>query len=167
MTDPVATSWARIVGWLVPATRRLINPPATPVDLRYLEAAMNRRLPGELVELRQLANGTRHRAIRGSVIPFHYNLVPVMEMLAIRRMWQKIWTDPRRSRADIPGWLDDYLPIADAADEGIVYVDLSDGPSYGAVYEWHPESGGGGRRLWDSVGEMLDDIAHAMVDRRP
>ncbi|GAB2553570.1 SMI1/KNR4 family protein [Kribbella endophytica] len=167
MTDPVATSWARIAGWLVPATRRLINPPATPVDLRYLEAAMNRPLPADLVELLQLANGTEHRAIRGSVIPFHYNLVPVMEMLAIRRMLQKIWTDPRLSGADIPGWLDDYLPIADAADEGVLYVDLSDGPSYGAVCEWYPEGGGGGSQLWSSVGEMLDDVAGAMADRRP
>ena len=87
MTDPVPTSWARIVDWLVPATRRLINPPATPVDLRYLEAAMNRPLPADLVALLQLADGTRYRAIRGSVVPFHYNLVPVMEMLAIRRRW--------------------------------------------------------------------------------
>jgi hypothetical protein len=166
MTDPVPTSWARIAAWLTPATRRLINPPATAVDLRYLEAAMNRPLPADLVELLQLANGTQHRAIRGSVIPFHYNLVPVMEMLAIRHRWQQIEVRPGPD-SGIPGWLDTYLPIADAADAGVLYVDLSDEPSYGAVCEWYPEGGGGGRQQWSSVGEMLDDVAGAMVDRRP
>ncbi|WP_432942597.1 SMI1/KNR4 family protein [Kribbella sp. CA-253562] len=170
MPARAAASWPRITGWLAehaPATARLVNPPATPVDLRYLEAAMNRPLPADLIELLQLADGTEHRAIRGSVIPFHYNLVPVMDMLAIRRMWQKIEASPLLAGADIPRWLDAYLPIADAADAGVMFVNLSDGPSYGAVCEWYPEGGGGAAQQWSSVGQMLDDVAAAMVDRRP
>jgi cell wall assembly regulator SMI1 len=68
----VAASWSRIRGWIAahhPATSALINPPASGVDLRYLEAAINRPLPADLVELLQLANGTEHRAVRGSLIP--------------------------------------------------------------------------------------------------
>ncbi len=67
----VATSWSQITGWLAmhhPTAAALINPPATPVELRYLEAAMNRPLPADLVALLELANGTEHRAIRGSLI---------------------------------------------------------------------------------------------------
>jgi cell wall assembly regulator SMI1 len=167
MTDPVATSWARIAGWLVPATRRLINPPATPVDLRYLEAAMNRPLPADLVALLQLANGTQHRAIRGSVIPSLYNLMPVMDLLANRERWRKAWASPRLAGWDVPGWLDTYLPIAEAADGGVLYVDLGDGPSYGSIFEWWSEDGNAGRQCWTGVEQMLDDIAAAMVDRRP
>ncbi len=166
----VATSWARITGWLaaeVPTTAALINPPATPVDLRYLEAAMNRPLPGDLVELLQLANGMEHRAVRGAVIPSLYNLMPVMGMLASRLQWQKIWASPKLAGLDLPRWLDTYLPIADATDGGSLYVDLGAGPSYGVVCEWQPEGGDLGRVCWIGVGQMLHDVAAAMVDRRP
>lgn len=54
----VARSWSRIVGWLAdnhPATAALVNPPATAADVRYLQAAINRPLPADLVELLELA----------------------------------------------------------------------------------------------------------------
>ncbi|MEV6285469.1 hypothetical protein [Kribbella sp. NPDC051770] len=80
-------------------------------------------------------------------------------------MLQKVWADPRL--AGLPGWLDVYLPIAEAADGGVLYVDLAGGPAYGSVCEWWSEEPEPGRRCWGGVGAMLDDVAAAMVDRRP
>ncbi|WP_344158618.1 hypothetical protein [Kribbella yunnanensis] len=85
----VSKSWSRIVDWLAtnhPSTVPHINPPATAVDLRYLQAAMNRPLPADLVEYLQIANGTEHRYIRGSLIPPLYNLLPAMGMLSTRQV---------------------------------------------------------------------------------
>jgi cell wall assembly regulator SMI1 len=175
----VATSWERIVGWLAvhqPKTVGLINPPATAVEIRYLGAAINRPLPDDLVEFLELANGTEHRAVRGSLIPTLYNLVPVMDMLSMRKMWREIqrgihgsgrWAgdgDPAGRRTN--DWLDCFLPIAEAADGGLLYVDLRDGDQFGCVTEWYPEGEASAPR-WGGVGEMLDDVASAFVDGRP
>ncbi|MEU4603464.1 SMI1/KNR4 family protein [Kribbella sp. NPDC023972] len=176
----VATSWSRIVGWLAanhPATAALVNPPATAVDVRYLQAAINRPLPADLVELLELANGTEHRAVRGSLIPTLYNLVPVMDMLSIRQMLQGIQrgifgSGPWPGDGDPAGspttdWLDSFLPIADAADAGLLYVDLRDGDQFGCVWEWYAEGGVASAPWWASVSEMIDDVACALVEGRP
>ncbi|MFI5712154.1 SMI1/KNR4 family protein [Kribbella sp. NPDC051620] len=176
----VAVSWARITGWLAvnhPAMAAMINPPATAVDLRYLQAAVNRPLPGDLVELLELANGTEHRAVRGSLIPTLYNLVPVMEMLSRRQMEQEIQrrvygAGPRAGEGEPAGrptteWLDSFLPIADAWDAGLLYVDLRDGERFGCVWEWYPEGGMESAPWWSGVGQMLEEIAGALVDGRP
>lgn len=170
----VAASWSRIIGWLAahhPATASLVNPPATAVDLRYLEAAINRPLPADLVELLEIANGTEHRAVRGSLIPTLYNLVPVMDMLKARQMQQKIrhqifGSGPWPGDSDPAGqppmdWLDSFLPIAEAADAGLLYIDLRDGDQRGCVWEWYAEGGPPSAPRWNSVGEMLDDVARA------
>ncbi|MFC9692828.1 SMI1/KNR4 family protein [Kribbella sp. NPDC056951] len=173
----VSTSWSRIVDWLAtnhPSTVPHINPPATAVDLRYLQAAMNRPLPADLVEYLQIANGTTHRSIAGSLIPTLYNLIPVMEMLSRRHLEQKTqrglhgagpWSgdgDPAGSMST--DWLDNFLPIAEAADAGLLYVDLRDGDQFGCVWEWYPEGGPSGAPWWGGVGEMLEEIASAFVD---
>lgn len=176
----VAASWDRITNWVTvhhPATAALINPPATAVEVRYLQAAINRPLPADLVTLLELANGTQHRAVRGSLIPTLYNLVPVMDMLSTRQMLQKIQqqifgSGPRPGDDDPAGrptrdWLDSFLPIADAADAGHLYMDLRDGDQFGCIWEWYPEGGGASAPWWGSVTEMLDDVAAALVDGRP
>lgn len=176
----VATSWLRIADWLADnhaATAALVNPPATAVDVRYLQAAINRPLPADLVELLELANGTEHRAIRGSLIPTLYNLVPVMDMLSIRQMLQGIqrdifgsgpWPgDSEPAGSPTSDWLDSFLPIADAADAGLLYVDLRDGDQFGCVWQWYAEGGVAPAPWWSSVGEMIDDVACALVDGRP
>jgi cell wall assembly regulator SMI1 len=176
---PVASSWSRIVGWLEandPSTATRINPPATAVDLRYLQAAMNRPLPMELVEYLEIANGTEHRSIRGALVPPFYNLLPVMEMLSSRKMMRDIQrrirdTEPWPSDSDPAGqpptdWLDCFLPIALAYDGGLLYLDLRDGDQFGCIwqwYEWSVESA----PQWSGVGEMLDEIAGALMDGRP
>lgn len=176
----VETSWPRIIAWLAEhhqATAALINPPATSVDLRYLEAAINRALPADLVSLLKLANGTQHRAMRGSLIPTLYNLIPVKDMLTTRQMLQTIqhqicgpgpWPtadDPAGQPSD--DWLDSFLPLAEAADAGLLYVDLRDGDQFGCVWEWYPEGGMATAPWWGSISEMLDDVACALVDGRP
>ncbi|ONI78386.1 hypothetical protein BWI15_00465 [Kribbella sp. ALI-6-A] len=176
----VATSWGRIISWLTAhhqATATLINPPATVVDLRYLEAAINRPLPADLVALLKLANGTQHRAVRGSLIPTRFNLVPVKDMLSTRQMLQKIQhqisgSGPWPGDSDPAGrpstdWLDTFLPIADAGDGAFLYIDLRDGDQSGCVWEWDAEGGGESAPWWNSVSEMLDDVAAAFVDGRP
>jgi hypothetical protein len=130
-----------------------------------------------LVALLELANGTEHRAIQGSLIPTLYNLVPVKDMLSTRQMLQKIQhqisgSDPWRGGGDPAGrpttdWLDSFLPIAEAADAGLLYVDLRDGDQFGCVWEWYAEGGGASAPWWGSVSEMLDDVAGAFVDGRP
>ncbi|MGZ0148653.1 SMI1/KNR4 family protein [Kribbella sp. WER1] len=176
----VAVSWARVVGWLEenhPGTAELVNPPATAVDIRYLEAAVGRPLPWDLVELLELANGTEHRAVRGSLIPTLYNLVPVIDMLSMRQVEQKIQRQifgpgPCEGEGEPAGapssdWLGSFLPVADAADAGLLYVDLRDGDRFGCVWEWYPEGGGESAPWWGGVGEMIDDVAAALVDGRP
>jgi cell wall assembly regulator SMI1 len=176
----VTTSWLRIADWLAahhPATASLINPPATAVDLRYLEAAINRPLPTDLIELLQLANGTEHRAVHGSLIPTLYNLVPVTDMLSTRQMWQKIQRQingpgPWAGDGDPAGrpsrdWLDSFLPIAVAADTGLLYADLRDGDQFGCVWQWYAEGGMASAPWWGSVGEMLEEVAAAYIDGRP
>ncbi|MET7282592.1 SMI1/KNR4 family protein [Kribbella sp. NPDC005582] len=175
----VATSWSRIVSWLEandPATATRINPPATTVDLRYLQAAMNRPLPTELVEYLEIANGTEHRYIRGALVPPFYNLLPVMEMLSSRKMLRDIQrgigeAGPLLGDSDPAGhppheWLDCFLPIALAYDGGLLYVDLRDGDQFGCVWEWH-EWNVESAPYWRGVGEMLAEIAGAFVDGRP
>jgi cell wall assembly regulator SMI1 len=176
----LTASWSRIIAWIAahhPATATLINPPATAVDLRYLEAAINRPLPADLLELLELANGTQHRAVRGSLIPTLYNLVPVQDMLSTRQMLKKIQSQifgsgPWPGDGDPAGrpttdWLNSFLPIAEAADAGLLYVDLRDGDQFGCVWEWYAEGGGASAPWWGGVGEMLDDVATALVDGRP
>ncbi|TDD50489.1 hypothetical protein E1263_31005 [Kribbella antibiotica] len=175
----VATSWARIVGWLAsnhPASIPHINPPATAVDLRYLQAAMNRPLPVDLVDFLQIANGTNHRYIYGYLIPSFYNLVPVMEMLSTRTMMREIdgrvrgvgpWPDEGEPAGRPPmHWLDALLPIADAYGGGHLYVDLRDGDQFGCVGQWD-EGFASAAPYWGSVGEMLADVASALADGRP
>jgi hypothetical protein len=167
-------------GWLAdnhPATAALVNSPATAADVRYLQAAINRPLPADLVELLELANGTEHRAVRGSLIPTLYNLAPVMDMLSIRQMQQGIGRDilgsgPWPGDSEMAGtpttnWLDSFLPIADAADAGLLYVDLRDGARFGCIWEWYPEGGGASAPWWSGVGEMIDDVASALMEGRP
>jgi cell wall assembly regulator SMI1 len=176
----VAASWSRITGWLAghqPATVSLVNQPATAVDLRYLQAAIDRPLPADLAELLELADGTEHRAVRGSLIPTLYNLAPVKDMLSTRQMLQKIQRQIFGSRpsagADEPAgrpsmeWLDSSLPIALAADTGLLYLDLRDGDQHGCVWEWYPEGGMASAPRWSGVGEMLDDVAAAFTEGRP
>ncbi|WP_427892864.1 SMI1/KNR4 family protein [Kribbella sp. GL6] len=175
----VASSWSKIVEWLAtnqPATAGLINPPATPVDIRYLQAAINRPLPDDLVEFLRIANGTEHRAIRGSLVPTLYNLIPVKDMLAGRQIQQKIQREifgSGPSEEEEPAgrssgnWLGSFLPIAEAADAGSLYVDLRDGDQFGCVWEWYPEGGPASAPWWSGVGEMIDDIAGALVDEQP
>ena len=175
----VATSWSQITGWLAvhhPTAATLVNPPATPVDLRYLQAAMNRPLPTDLIELLELANGTQHRAIRGSLIPTFYNLMPVMEMLSSRKMLQEIqrgiggsgpWPGDSQPAGHLAAdWLDGFLPIADSYDAAVVYVDLRDGDQFGCVVEWYADDEASAP-WWGSVTEMLDDVAQALNDGRP
>jgi hypothetical protein len=102
--------------------------------------------------------------------------VPVKEMLSRRQMEQKIRHSVHGSGpwpgADDPAgqpsmiWQDWFLPIAEAADTGLLYADLRDGEQYGCVWEWYPEGGMQPAPLWSGVGEMLDDVAGAMVDGR-
>ncbi|GAB3925636.1 hypothetical protein GCM10029976_019210 [Kribbella albertanoniae] len=176
---PVATSWSRIVEWLAandPATVTRINPPATAVDLRYLQAALNRPLPVDLVEYLEIADGTEHRYIRGALIPPFYNLLPVMEMLSSRKMMRGIqrgirgsgpWPSDGEPAGQPPtDWLDCFLPIATAYDGGLLYLDLRDGDQFGCVWQWH-EWSVESAPFWSGVGEMLDEIASAFVDGRP
>jgi cell wall assembly regulator SMI1 len=179
-TPTVATSWSRIVGWIdahQPATAAPINPPLTAVDLRYLEAAINRPLPADLVELLEVADGVQHRAVRGSLIPTLYNLIPVKDMVSARQMLQQIQRQTFGPgpwpAADEPAgrpttdWLDSFLPLAQAPDTGFLFLDLRDGDQFGCIWEWYPEGGGAPAPRWGGVGEMLEDVAAALVDGRP
>ncbi|MFI5734636.1 SMI1/KNR4 family protein [Kribbella sp. NPDC051587] len=175
----VATSWDRIVGWLAanhPATVPHINPPATAVDLRYLQAAMNRPLPTDLVEYLQIADGTNHRYVGGYLIPPFYNLLPIMDMLSARKIHQEIrhridGTGPWASESEPAGqrptnWLDSFLPVAGAYDGGLLFVDLRDGDQFGCISEWD-EGVMEPPPRWSGVGEMLDEVASALVDGHP
>ncbi len=100
-----------------------------------------------------------------------------MDMLSSRKMQQEIQpriygSGPWPGESQPAGhrttdWLDSFLPIADAADAGLVYVDLRDGDQFGCVVEWYAEGGEASAPWWGSVGEMLDDVAQALNDGRP
>lgn len=100
-----------------------------------------------------------------------------MDMLSIRQMQQGIQrgifgSGPWPGAGDPAGrpttdWLDSFLPIADAADAGLLYADLRDGDHFGCIWEWYPEGGGDSAPRWAGIDEMIDDVASALVEGRP
>jgi cell wall assembly regulator SMI1 len=177
MSAPVAESWDRIVGWLtenLPATANFVNPPAPDKTIFWLETAIGYSLPADLADYLRLADGTRHRWVRGSLIPTLYNLLPAEGMLSERKKWRQVYGEKRRPEDDQPAgtrsdeWLDAFLPIADAAVGVSLFVDLRPGDRYGCVCEFDPESGGHvSAPWWTGVADMFEDVAEAMVNGRP
>ena len=132
--------------------------------------------PADLVELLELANGTQHRAVRGSLIPTLYNLVPVMDMLSTRQMLQG---SSVASSVPAPGQ-EDSDPAGARPRTGLTASCLSPtrltpvtctsiarGRPFGCVWQWYAEGGIASAPWWASVGEMIDDIACAFVEGRP
>ncbi|TWD79642.1 cell wall assembly regulator SMI1 [Kribbella amoyensis] len=173
----VTQSWSQIVTWLeqnAPATAALINPPADPKTIRWLETAIGYSLPPDLSEYLRQADGTRHRWVQGRLVPTLYNLVPCEDMLDIHKMWIKIsGRGPHLGDADPAGtlsteWLGAFLPIGESGTSVKLFVDLRPGDLHGCVGEYSPEDGGfHSVPWWPSVGVMLEDLAEAMVNRRP
>lgn len=177
MSAPVARSWNHIVDWLrenLPETALLVNPPAADKTIVWLETAIGYRLPPDLTEFLKLADGTRHRWIQGRLIPTLFNLIPVEDMLTRRKMLRGIYGVRPRPEDDEPAgsrvveWLDAFLPIGESGTSVSLFVDLRPGELHGCVCEFSPEQGGHHTApKWGGVGAMLEDVAEAMVSRRP
>jgi cell wall assembly regulator SMI1 len=177
LTAPIAESWAKIRRWLeenAPETAQHINPPAEEAAVAKVEEAMGRPLPAELREWLAVADGTKHRHIRGMVIPTLFNLLSCEEMLKDRDVWFSVYgVKPRSADTEAAGtpsvgWLTAFLPIAEAAVGLSLFIDLRVGESYGCISAFDPEDGGStDAPRWAGVADMLEDVAAAMVDGRP
>jgi cell wall assembly regulator SMI1 len=182
----VHDSWTAITGWLAsncPEDFAAIGPPASLDAVTAAEQELQRPLPEDLKAWWTLADGVRsgHHI---SLIPHLNEPLSVRSALAYRRAFLVGYNDGYQARdpeayireftlgstapaGTIPSrttmWIPPWLPIA--ANTSDIFVDLRAGPEYGCVGPFTRLSRNSniGEPMWGSVGEMLQQIADALL----
>ena len=176
MSRPVAESWPSIVAWLeqhLPHALEHLQPSAALREISALRAAMDRRLPSDLIAWLMLNNGFDRLAAFGSLIPVLYTPMTIERMLSRREMLRGIYSEwDRPAEAEPAGtgslaWLDSFLPIGDAGTDSELVVDLREGDLHGSVGTFDAEGGGFTGPRWFTVAEMLADVADALILNQP
>lgn len=171
----IGESWARIVGWCeqhAPEVVRTLRPPAGEEALAAAEAATGCEWPEDLRQWYRLHDGCRE-------YPYSLLLAPWMplplegivqearRLAALQADLDRMpWADPHaversgREPAGVvaAGFLSTSVPVAVDLQEGTLFVDTRPGRWSGCVTE---REGADGRR-WDSVTEMLGEIADVL-----
>ncbi|MEV4263240.1 SMI1/KNR4 family protein [Kribbella sp. NPDC049584] len=169
-----------IIGWLkehLPHALDHLQPPASWSEISALRAAMDRRLPSDLIAWLTFNNGFGWHADFGSLIPFLYIPMGIDRMLRDRKMLREVTSSIFPDRAPSAEqqsagtrtfeWLDAFLPIGDAGTDCHLFVDLREGEHHGCVGDFDYQSGGFSIPDWFSIGEMLADVADALVLNQP
>ncbi|WP_329006023.1 SMI1/KNR4 family protein [Kribbella sp. NBC_00709] len=180
MDRSVQESWSSIIGWLeehLPHALEHLQPPASWGEISELRAAMDRRLPSDLIAWLTLNNGFGWQAAFGNLIPVLYVPMGIDRMLRDREMMRTVTASvfPQRSLAaeqEPAGtrsfeWLDAFLPIGDAGTDCTLFVDLREGDQFGSVGNFDYEGGGFSGPRWFSITEMLADVADALTLNQP
>lgn len=180
MDRSVAESWSSITNWLeghLPTALEHLQPPASGSEISTLRAAVDRRLPSDLIAWLTLNNGFGWQADFGRLIPFIYIPMGIDRMLRDREMLRTITATvspdrPLSDEQDPAGtrsfhWLDAFLPIGDAGTDCHLFVDLREGEHHGCVGGFDNESDGSSIPEWFSITEMLADVADALTLNQP
>ncbi|PSJ28488.1 hypothetical protein B7P34_12185 [Streptosporangium nondiastaticum] len=162
---PLSESWHRIDAWLAAhaaADFALLNPPATPDEIRQAERILGTPLPGHLAESLQCHNGVSTWAtflpeqspLTVSGIVDHWqtaaNIAAENDGLA-PRPWE-----------DEPWWHPLWIPWAESADGAAQVIDQRPGPGAGRL-GWAGHSGGGDfTDSWPDLASLLHAVAQAL-----
>lgn len=163
--SPPSQAWRRIDDWLaahVPAESALLNPPATPDEIRQAERVLGTPLPADLAESLRCHNGVR------TWTP----ILPEQSPLAVSGIvdqWQTCMSvaaenDGLTTRPwdDEPWWHPLWVPWAESADGAAQVIDLRPGPDAGRL-GWAGHSGGGDfSESWPDLATLLHAIAQAL-----
>lgn len=188
MRYSITESIGAIREWLAahaPAAFGALNPPAEEVRLDQAENVAGVSLPHDLRTWWSHLDGVRVPS-RGEplrLIPWSSSPLSVAEALIRRESWltttREIWSahfdvDTRLAEgaqapagSAFPIWLPQWIPIASDPGTETLFVDLRSGDQHGAVMAYDRVDGGLHPPRWDSVTDMLDEIAGRLVDSDP
>lgn len=162
---PPSESWRAIDDWLAThaaSDSALLNPPATPDEIRHAERVLGTPLPGDLAESLRSHNGMSTWA---TVLP-EQSPLPVN---GIVDHWQTCMdtaaeNDGLTPRAweDEPWWHPLWVPWAEGADGAAQVIDLRPGPDAGRL-GWAGHGGGGDfTDSWPDLASLLHAVARAL-----
>lgn len=171
----IEDSWARIVAWCeqhAPEAVRTLRPRAGEEALTAAEVASGCEWPEDLRRWYRLHDGCREYPYSVLLAPWMpLPLAGVVEEVRhqadlLADLVSMPWADPEaveRSRTEpagvVPaGFLPSFVPIAVDLQGGTLYVDTRPGHWSGCVTEYGDDSG----RRWDSVTEMVAEIAEVL-----
>ncbi|MER5866630.1 SMI1/KNR4 family protein [Kitasatospora sp. NPDC002040] len=164
---PPSESWRRIDAWLAmhsASDLAVLNPPATPEEVRDAERILGIPLPGDLAESLQCHNGLSTWA----------TLLPEQSSLSVSGIvdrWQTCMdvaaeNDGLTTRPwdDEPWWHLLWVPWAESADGVAQVIDQRSGPDAGRL-GWAGHSGGGDfTDSWPGLAHLLHAVARALHD---
>ncbi|MFJ3703962.1 MULTISPECIES: SMI1/KNR4 family protein [unclassified Streptomyces] len=164
---PPSESWRRIDAWLATHAASefaLLDPPATPDEIRGAERILGARLPGDLAESLRCHNG----------VSTWTALLPEQSPLAVSGIvdrWQ-ICMDVAAENEGLtprpweeePWWHRLWVPWAESADGATQVIDRRPGPDTGRL-GWAGHSGGGDfTNSWPDLATLLHVVAQALHD---
>lgn len=177
MAGQVASLWQDIAEWLrrdAPASAAHIRPPTPDALIAQVEDEVGRRLPADLREWWQQADGVSN-PVMAFLIPNGFAPMSCREALQSRASWLELAAEssPEDEPIDMAG--DEhafdfhrlFLPIGDDTLGNFLCADLRDGRQHGCIGEWNHEAGWDNALFWESVTDMLTDVRDALVDSRP
>jgi cell wall assembly regulator SMI1 len=160
-------SWRRIDAWLAthsPTDFAVLNPPATPAEVRDAERTLGIPLPGNLAESLRCHNGLSTWA----------TLLPEQSPLSVSGIvdrWQTCMdvaaeNDGLTTRPwdDEPWWHPLWVPWAESADGVAQVIDQRPGPDAGRLGWAGHSSGGDFTDSWPGLARLLHAIAQALHD---
>ncbi|MFC9943837.1 SMI1/KNR4 family protein [Streptomyces pratensis] len=162
---PPSESWRLIDAWLatrVPSDFALLDPPATPDEIRNAERILGTPLPGDLAESLRCHNG----------VSTWTTILPEQSPLTVSGIvdhWQTcvnvaVENDGLAPRPweDEPWWHPLWVPWAESADGAAQVIDLRPGP-YAGRLGWAGHSGGGDfTDSWPDLASLLHAVAQVL-----
>jgi len=163
--QPPSESWRQIEAWLAthsPSGLALLNPPATPDEVREVEQLLGTPLPSDLADSLRCHNGLSTWAV----------LLPEQSPLAVGDIadrWQTCMdvaaeNDGLTARPwdDQPWWHPLWVPWAESADGAAQVIDQRPGPDAGRLGWAGHSSGGDFTDSWPDLASLLHAVAHAL-----
>ncbi|MEE1736845.1 SMI1/KNR4 family protein [Streptomyces sp. BE147] len=162
---PPSESWRLIDAWLathVASGLALLNPPATPDEIRDAERILGARLPDDLAESLQCHNGA---SAWTTILPEQSPLT----VSGIVDHWQTRMDVAAENEGltprpweEEPWWHSLWVPWAEGADGTAQVIDRRPGPDTGRL-GWAGHSGGGDfTESWPDLASLLHTVAQAL-----
>ncbi|MEV4130548.1 SMI1/KNR4 family protein [Dactylosporangium sp. NPDC049742] len=172
------TALGMVLAWLdrsMPGAVSQLRPPARNEDLRAVETAVGRSLPGDLASWWRAMDGVDGTL---SLIPPHHSPYSTRAALENREILLDGWNaavghdDPERFDALVAdaeqepagsacrfAWLPSWLPIAGDRGGDYVFADLRPGPANGCLRLFYRDAGASDVVVWPGVAAMVAEIA--------
>ncbi|MET9593071.1 SMI1/KNR4 family protein [Streptomyces sp. NPDC006516] len=158
-------SWRRIDAWLathVASEFALLNPPATPEEIRQAEQILGSQLPSDLAESLRCHNGvSAWTSFLPEQSPLSANGIVEHWQTRMDVAAENDGLTPRPWENE-PWWHPLWIPWAESADGGAQVLDLRPGPDTGCL-GWAGHSGGGDfTDSWPDLASLLHAVAQAL-----